>query len=114
MLKGDLVPCETKSHAFKLLRRLAGASRQVPQSYLVGKLTRCQISKDIFASGGFADIREGKLRGKSVAIKTIRTSLQTKVDEVHKVREVAGYSVLDDRLTKHTGFRPSAKNVYFG
>ena len=51
--------------------------------------TRCQTSKDIFASGGFADIREGKLKGKVVAIKTIRTSLETKVDEVLEVRKPA-------------------------
>jgi len=90
-LKRDRVPHETKPHAFKLLRKLAGASRQVPKSYLVGTFTRCQVSKDIFASGGFADIRQGKLKGKVVAIKTIRTSLETKADEaeVLEVRKTA-------------------------
>ena len=57
-------------------------------------MSRYQVSKDPFASGGFADIREGKLRGKAVAIKTIRTSLETKLDEVLEVCKVAGCSIL--------------------
>ena len=82
-----------------MLRNLAGASRQVPKSYLIGTFTRYQVSKDIFASGGFADIREGKLKGKVVAIKTIRTSLETKVDEVLEVCKGAACPILVDRLT---------------
>ena len=86
VLKGNHVPDETKPHAFKLLRKLAGASRQLPKSYLVGRLTWYKVDKEVIASGGFADIREGRLRGKVVAVKTIRTSRETKVDVAHEVR----------------------------
>ena len=99
VLKGDRIPDETKSHAFKLLRKLAGASRRVPKSYLVGTLTRYQVNKDPFASGGFADVREGRLGGKVVAIKTIRTSLETNLDEILEVCKTTGRSILVDRLT---------------
>ncbi|KAF9641864.1 hypothetical protein BDM02DRAFT_321745, partial [Thelephora ganbajun] len=84
VLKGDLVSDTTRSHAFKLMRKLAGASRQVPKSYLVGTFTRCKVEKNVIASGGYADIRKGRLKGMDVAIKTIRTSLQTDVDKVHE------------------------------
>jgi hypothetical protein len=96
VLKENRVPGETKSHAFKLLRKLAGASRQVPKSYLVGKFTRYKVEKKVVASGGFADIREGRLRGMDVAVKTIRTSRETKVEAVHEVRKAAGCSILVD------------------
>jgi hypothetical protein len=96
MLKEDQVADRTKSRAFKILRRLAGTSRQVPKSYLVGRWTRFKVKKEIIAGGGFADIREGRLGGKVVAVKTIRTSRETKVDVVHEVRGAAGCSTLVD------------------
>ena len=80
----------TKLYALSMLRELAGASSQVPKSYLVGKY----IVKDgVIASGGFADIREGKLGEKVVAVKVIRMSEETKVDVIYKVRKLpAGHS----------------------
>ena len=88
MLKDDRVPNETKSHAFKLLRKLAGASCQVPKSYLIGKSTRYKVKNEVYACGGFADIREGRLGKKVVAVKTLRKSQETAVDVLHKVRRV--------------------------
>ena len=63
VLKECRVPDGTRSHAFKMLRKLAGASRQVPKSYLVGMLMRYKVKNEVIASGGSADIREGRLRG---------------------------------------------------
>ncbi|KAF9781214.1 kinase-like domain-containing protein [Thelephora terrestris] len=80
LLKGGQLPDETQKRALNLMRRLAGASRQVPKSYLVGIFTRCKVEKTIFANGGFADVRKGRLKGKDVAIKTIRTSLQDEIE----------------------------------
>ena len=54
------------------------------------------MKKEIIAGGGFADIREGRLGGKIVAVKTIRTSRETKVDVVHEVPGAAGCSILVD------------------
>lgn len=86
-LKDDRVPDKTRSHAFKLLRKLAGASRQVPKSYLIDKSTRYKVKNEVYARGGFADIREGRLGKKVVAVKTLQKSQETKVDTLHKVRK---------------------------
>ena len=89
MVKGDKLLRETKTHAFKLMRRLAGASRQIPKSYLIGKVTtlfKYRVGKEIIASGGFADIRKGTLKGMDVAVKTIRISRENDVDVAHEVR----------------------------
>ena len=86
ILKEDQVPIVTKSHAFKLMRKLAGASRQVPKSYLVGSFSRLKVEETIVASGGFAEIRKGRYRGVNVAVKTIRISLGADIKAIHKVR----------------------------
>ena len=89
MVKADQLPHATKSHAFKLTWSLAGASRQVPKSYLIGKFTVLMgysVGKEIIASGGFADIRKGTLNGMDVAVKTIRLRLEDDVAAAHEVQ----------------------------
>ena len=76
-------------HAFKVLRKLAGDTCQVPESYLIGRWTRYTVEKEIVASGGFADVREGRLGKRVVAVKTIRTTRETDVNVTHKVRAEA-------------------------
>ena len=73
------------------MRRLAGASRQVPKSYFVDPFTRYKVGKRVIASGGFADIRKGRLKGKNVAVKTIRISLEDEknIGPIHEVRDMA-------------------------
>ena len=97
MLKGAWLPDGAKSHAFELLWELAGASRQVPKSYLIGTLARYKVKDEIIASGGFADIRKGRLGGKVVAVKTIRTShaMMPKIDVIHEVRNMARCSLVN-------------------
>ena len=96
MLKENQAADRTKSRAYKLLRRLAGASLQVPKSYLVGKWTRFKVEDEVIARGGFADIREGKLGGMVVAVKTLNTSHTADANAIHKVRGTAGCSTLVD------------------
>ena len=96
LLRENQVPDGTKLHALQLLQKLAGASRQVPKSYFVGNLTWFKVWEEVIEHGGFSDIRRGKLGGKVVAVKTIRTSLETNGDVVNEVREVAGCSILGD------------------
>ena len=87
----------TKFHALKLMRELAGASRQVPKSYLVGTFSRYKVEKDIIASGRFADIRKGRLNGMDVAVKAIRTSHKDDIDTIHEVRpKMTRCSILDN------------------
>ena len=51
------------------------------------------VKDGVVANGKLADIREGKLGEKVVAVKTIRMSEETKVDSIHKVRKLARCSV---------------------
>ena len=93
MLKQGQVAGGTRSYALNLLWELAGASSQVPKSYLVGKLTSYKVKGGVVASGRLADIREGELGDKVVAVKTIRMSEETKVEVIHKVRKLDGCSI---------------------
>ena len=72
---------------------LARASRQVPKRYLVGTFTSCKVEERVIANGGYADIRKGRLKGKTVAVKTIRISLEDikKIGPIHEVRDMACY-----------------------
>lgn len=106
MLKEDQLPHTTKAHAFKLMRRLAGASRQLPKSYHVGTFTRCKIEKKVIANGAFADIRRGRMNGKDIAIKTIRVSLEDEknIGAIHEVREAICFTILEvDQETQNLG-----------
>lgn len=80
------------------MRRLAGASRQLPKSYIVGTFTRCKVEKKVIANGAFADIRKGRLKGMDVAIKTIRVSLadDKNMGHIHEVRRTVCFTILDD------------------
>jgi len=99
VLKHNQVPDGARSRALELIRQLAGASYQVPRGYLISRWTRYTVKNEIIASGGFADVREGRLGGRVVAVKTIRTSRETNNEEIHRVRETTGNSALVDRLT---------------
>ena len=96
MLKGSKLPAITRSHAFKLMRKLSAVSRQVPESYFVGRFARYTVEESIIASGGFADIRKGRLGGKDVAVKTIRTSMESRIGAIHEVRKAARHSIPSD------------------
>ena len=97
MLKENKVLDEAKWRVFRSLWQLAGASRPVLNSCLVGKSTRYKVEDEAIASSGFVAIREGRLRGMVVAVKTIRTSRETQVDVIHKVRKAVGCPILVDQ-----------------
>ena len=71
--------------SFSMLRKLAGSTGQLPESYLVNKGADYQVEDGIFASGGFADVRKGTLAKKPVAVKTIRIAQDR---DVHKIQKV--------------------------
>ena len=96
ILKEDRVSLVTNLHAFKLLRKLAGASRQVPKSYLVGTFPRLGVEKTIITSSGFADVRKGRFGGMNVTVKTIRASQEADIKAMHEVRRAVGCPILDD------------------
>lgn len=86
-LRGDVLRSKLAHHSFSLLRKLAGNTGQLPDSYLLGKGADYQVEETIFAGGGFADVRRGTLANRSVAVKTIRIA-QDK--DISKIRKVSG------------------------
>jgi len=85
VLNGDRIQSKLACHTLSMLRKLAGNAGQVPDSYLVGKGVDYQVEKRIFACGGFADVRRGKLAKKVVAVKTIRTAQDSDMSKIRKV-----------------------------
>lgn len=75
-----------------MLRKLAGNTGRLPDSYLVGEDTDYQVEERHFACGGFADIRRGKLAKKVVAVKTIRMAQDS---DMSKIRKVVSQQIFD-------------------
>ena len=68
-----------------MLRRLAGSTGRLPDSYLVNKGAGFHVEDAIFACGGFADVRKGILANKAVAVKTIRVAQDSNFPKIRKV-----------------------------
>jgi len=47
---------------------------------------KIEVSEEVFASSGFADVRPGKYAGHLVAVKTMRVAAQ---DDLLKIRKVS-------------------------
>jgi hypothetical protein len=75
-------------HAFSLLRKLAGNTGQLPDSYLIRKDGDYKVEERIFACGGFADVRKGRLANRTVAVKTIRIAQDMDIFKIRKVGAV--------------------------
>ena len=84
-LKGERLQGKVAHQGFILLRKLSAHTGKLPDCYLVEKGPGFQVEKPIFAAGGFADVRRGKLAGKKVAIKTIRMAQDQDLLNVRKV-----------------------------
>ena len=52
---------------------------------------RIEVSDEVFASGGFADIRRGTYMGHLVAVKTLRVAKQ---DDCLEIRKVSANDIL--------------------
>ena len=71
-----------------MLRRLAGIHVRLPESIVI--TDKIEVSDNIAASGGFADVRTGKYLGALVAVKTTRIAEQ---DDFMRLRKVSIYGV---------------------
>ena len=71
-----------------MLRKLAGKTGQLPESYLISQDADYHVEEQIFARGGFADVRKGTLAKKVVAVKTIRIPQDMDVLKIRKVGDV--------------------------
>ena len=59
---------------------------------------KIEVSADIFASGGFADVRRGTYNGHLVAVKTMRVTEQDDPLKIRKVRANDIFSVTWDAV----------------
>lgn len=67
------------------MRSLAHDSAQIPPRYQVDPRS-LSVEGTVIASGGFAQVREGRLGGRTVAVRTLRIDQQTNPYDVRKVR----------------------------
>jgi hypothetical protein len=91
-----LQPSE-KQVFFASLRKLAGAHGRLPNSMVITDEVEIPDSGQPYASGGFADIKQGKHQGHTVAVKMLRVSASDDVDKIRKVRRMCSCS--RDQLT---------------
>ena len=82
-LRAARLETELRHLAFSILRRLCGRIGHLPESYLLSDIF--DLSGVPRASTGFADVRVGVFKEKSVAIKTLRFS---PTDDKARIRKV--------------------------
>ena len=68
-----------------MFRSLAFNACQIPNHYKVDRSLGYDVDPVAFASGGFSDVRKGKLNGQVVAVKVLRMSEHSDVLELQKV-----------------------------
>lgn len=83
-LRGGTLQPKVAHHSFSLLRKLVANTGQLPVSYSVNNGARFRVEEKIFACGGFADVRKGKLNKRTVAVKTIRIAQDTNITKIRK------------------------------
>ena len=74
---------EPRQLAFNILRKLCGKIGYLPESYLLSD--EFDLSGLPCASGGFADIRKGVFKGKTVVVKSLRIA---EMDDKARIRKV--------------------------
>jgi serine/threonine protein kinase len=93
---------EHKLHAsekqafFGTLRRLAGKHARLPNSVVIKGEIDFSDPTQPQTSGGFADIKPGKYKGCTVAVKTLRVSMADDLDKIRKVSKEFVFAVSDD------------------
>jgi len=80
----------TEKQAFLVvLRELAATHGRLPESMMITE--EIDVSDEILASGGFADVRTGTYQGHFVAVKTMRVAKQ---GDFLKIRKVSVHDIL--------------------
>jgi hypothetical protein len=79
-----------KQAFFGTLRRLAGKHARLPESMIITEKIDYSGSGQLYMSGGFADIKPGKYKGCTVAVKTLRVAV---TDDFEKIKKVSGKDV---------------------
>ena len=74
-----------KSVFFGTLWELAGKHARLPGSMVITEEIDFSASNQHHTSGGFADIKPGKYKGCTVAVKTLRVAMADNFDKIRKV-----------------------------
>jgi len=78
--------CSSEKQAFfATLRRLAGKHARLPESMIITDNIDFSPSGQPHTSGGFADIKPGKYRGCTVAVKILRVAASDNFEKIRKV-----------------------------
>ena len=128
----------TATHGIRLSVRLEGAERESgsgwnevarlravvgtcwslapsPEKLSCWYVDEIKVKGEVIASGISVDIREGRLKGMVVAVKTIRTPREmSEIDVIHEVCNMARCSVRCELIGMAIEPRPSAGNASFG
>ena len=80
------------------MRRLAEYHGQLPDSMVIPG--RIEVSSEIPASGGFADVRSGKFMGHLVMVKTMRIAKPDDLSKIRKVSIKSTFSTICDGLNR--------------
>ena len=91
------------------LRRLVGKHARLPKSMIIKGKIDYSASSQFHTSGGFADIKQGKYAGGTVAVKIMRVAV---TDDFVKIRKVSGFRSGGISLTFSTS--NSARRLSFG
>ena len=84
IIRDDKVPIGYERDTLSVMRSLAYDSAQVPPRYQVDPHS-LSVEGTVIASGGFAEVRKGRLGGRMVAVRTLRIDRQTDPYDVLKV-----------------------------
>ena len=84
LFRDDKIPNECERDILSMMRLLAHDSSQVPPRYQV-EPHALSVEGGVIANGAFSNIRKGKLGGKTVAVKTLKTDQGIDLHDVQKV-----------------------------
>lgn len=84
VLMNGKIPRGYKPETICTMRMLAYSSGQVPPRYQIDRQS-LSVGVRLIARGAFADVREGKLGDKAVAVKTLRVDKTADLYEAQKV-----------------------------
>ena len=93
-LEGQELRADKKQVFLNTLIKLAGKHSRLPSSMVISERNDISCSSQICASGGSADIRQGRWNGCIVAVKTLRLS---QADSPEQIRKVSKESIFSSR-----------------
>ena len=94
-LAGHNLCVSEKQAFFCTLIELSGKHARLPESMVIADEIDYYTCDQPHISGGFADIKPGKYKGCTVAVKTVRVAI---TDDFEKIRQVGGKACFRRRV----------------